>query len=144
MAQGRAKRDVEIFRPSWILAVLMAVAAILWAAALAILLSFEDVPPALLWGASGFVALFVAACAYYGRSAVMVGPDTVVYRGLVRTLRVTYADIRGLHVLPGPITVYAIRTRRRLCHFTSLFRGHRRLAQLLVERAGLGPHERLA
>ncbi|MGQ0506456.1 MAG: PH domain-containing protein, partial [Myxococcaceae bacterium] len=53
--------------------------------------------------------------------------------------RLAYADIRKLDVLPGPVTVYAIRGEGRLVHFTSFFKHHQALMALLVERAGLAP-----
>jgi len=42
-------------------------------------------------------------------------------------------------VVPGPVTVYAVRLRGQLVHFTSFFAQHRRLMELLVDRAGLAP-----
>jgi hypothetical protein len=115
----------------------MGLAAILWTGVLAYLLTFEGVPTKVILATLFFVVFFGLALTYYGRSAIFVDADGVTYRGMVRTRRLPFQEIRKLDVLPGVITVYAIRTPRAFCHFTSFFRHHRKLADLLVERAGL-------
>ncbi len=134
------KRNAEqplIFRPFVVLPVLMAVAGALWTGVLVYLLTFDGIPTQTLLSAGGFALFFALAVLYYGRSAVVVDETGVTWRGMVSRSRVPWSDIRRMHVLPGPITVYAVRTPRRMWHFTSFFRNHRRLAELLVERANL-------
>ncbi len=70
---------------------------------------------------------------------------------MVRTDYFAFRDILKVDILPGPVTVYAVRGRGRGMHFTSFFTQHRRLMELLVERAGLsrcgeraGPRRRRA
>lgn len=137
MSPGRTPTERLIFRPFWILPLLMGAAGLLWTAVLVYLLTFEGVPTRTLLAAGFFVVFFGLAVLYYGRSAVVVDPKGVTYRGILRTRRLDYDDIRKLDILPGPVTVYAIRWGGAPCHFTSFFRHHRRLASLLVERAGL-------
>ncbi len=116
-----------------------AFAGALWLAALAYLLQFDGVPAKLVLGVGFFVGFFALALAYYLRARITVDATGIIYRGLLRSRRVRYEDIQRVNVLPGPVTVYAIRVGPRQLHFTSFFRGHRKLASLLVERARLAP-----
>lgn len=136
MRLGR-RAEHEVFRPSWVLSVVMGAAGLLWTVVVLYLLTFEGVPVQTLLAALFFVAFFGIAVAYYGRSAIFVDSAGLTYRGVIRTRRLQWDEIRKLDVMPGPITVYAIRGRTGPCHFTSFFRDHRRLADLLIERAGL-------
>lgn len=129
----------QVFRPNRLLTALMAAAGLVWAFALGWLLTFDAAPWKLLAGAGLFVVFFAAATLYYARSSVAVDPQGVTYRGMLRTRRFIFQEIRRVDVFPGPITVYAIRGIDGFCHFTSFFTGHRVLAELLVERAGLAP-----
>ncbi len=129
----------QVFRPSWALSLAMGVAGLLWAGVLVYLFTFENVPLQTVLSAAFFVLFFLFAVVYYGRTAIFVDQRGVTYRGMVRTQRMSFTEIRKLHVLPGPVTVYAIRANGRFVHFTSFFRDHRALVNLLVERAGLAP-----
>ncbi|XXF81633.1 PH domain-containing protein [Myxococcaceae bacterium GXIMD 01537] len=117
----------------------MAAAGLLWIAVLVYLLNFEGVPLQTFLSAVFFVLFFAVSVAYYGRARIVVDARGMTYRGMVRTRHFAFDDIRKVDVLPGLVTVYAIRGRAGLIHFTSFFQHHRRLAQLLVERAGLAP-----
>jgi hypothetical protein len=129
----------QVFRPRRLWTGLMVAAGLVWVAALLFLLQFRDVPFS-AWGTVVFFVLFFAVgTLYYGRTAIFVDGSGVTYRGLVRTRRISFHDIRKVDVLPGPVTVYAIRARDSFVHFTSFFRHHQRLVQLLVERANLAP-----
>ncbi len=128
----------QVFRPRKVLAPLMGVATLVWLAVLAYLFQFEGVPIRIFLAAGFFVALFGLSVAYYGRSAIFVDARGVTFRGIVRTRRFAFDEIRKLDVIPGPITVYAVRVREHFVHFTSIFQRHRALMQLLVDRAGLG------
>ena len=86
-----------------------------------------------------FVVFFSVSVAYYVRTAVFVDSKGVTFRGLVRTQRFQFSDIRKVDILPGPVTVYSVRANGRFGHFTSFFKHHRMLLELLVERAGLAP-----
>ncbi|NVJ06877.1 PH domain-containing protein [Myxococcus sp. AM001] len=130
----------QVFRPRRVLAAAMAAAGLLWVAVLVYLLRFFDEVPLKTFLSAGFFVLFFAvSLMYYGRTHIVVDARGLTYQGMVRTRRFTFADIRKLDVLPGPVTVYAIRGKAGLVHFTSFFRHHQQLARLLVERAGLGP-----
>ncbi|MBX5480954.1 MAG: PH domain-containing protein [Myxococcaceae bacterium] len=115
----------------------MGLAGAIWVFVFLYLLTFDGVPARTVLSAAFFVVFFALALTYYGRSAIWVDQSGLTFRGMVRTRRLTWAEIRKLDVLPGPVTVYAIRARGMPCHFTSFFRHHKRLANLLIERAGL-------
>ncbi|NOK31917.1 PH domain-containing protein [Corallococcus exercitus] len=133
------KQQQQVFRPRRVLAALMAAAGLLWLGVFAWLFHFDGVPLQTFLSAAFFVVFFAVAVAYYGRTRIEVDARGITCRGMVRTRRFSFADIRKLDVLPGPVTVYAIRGSKGFVHFTSFFRHHQRLARLLVERAGLSP-----
>lgn len=122
------------YRPHRGLALAMAGAAGFWGFALYYLLTFDGVPWKTLFTAACFVVFFLIGVLYYGRTAIFVDDKGFTYRGMLRTVRVAYEDIRGVHVLPGPLTVYCVRGANRLVHFTSFFMRHRALMELLCER----------
>lgn len=128
-----------MFRPYRVLAGLMVVAEVWWAALLLYLLRTGQAPLRAVLGALFFVLFFAAWGLYYWRALIVVDRRGLTYRGMVRTRRLEFADIRNVDVMPGPVTVYAVRGRPGRVLFTSLFTHHRRLAELLVQRAGLAP-----
>lgn len=115
----------------------MGTAALLWLFVLVYLMQFEGVPAKTFISAIFFVVFFGVSLTYYARTAIFVGEGGVTYRGMVRTDYFAFGDILKVDILPGPVTVYAVRGRGRGMHFTSFFAHHRRLMELLVERAGL-------
>jgi hypothetical protein len=130
----------QVFRPRRVLAALMAAAGILWVTVLVyLLLSFEDVPAKTFLAAIFFIVFFAVSLTYYARTRIVVDARGITYQGMVRTRRFSFKEIHKVDVLPGPVTVYAIRTNGGFVNFTSFFQHHRRLAALLVERAGLSP-----
>lgn len=135
----RAPAAEHVFRPRRVLAAVMAGAVLLWVTVLLYLLQFEEVPTRTFLSAGFFVVFFLVSLTYYARSAVYVDAGGVTFRGMLRTRRFSFQDIRKVDVLPGPVIVYAVRVNQRFVHFTSFFQQHRRLMELLVERAGLAP-----
>ncbi len=129
----------QVFRPRRVLAVAMAAAGLLWIAVLLYLFHFDGVPLKTFVSAGFFVLFFGVSLTYYARTRIVVDKGGITYRGMVRTRRFNFSDIRKLDVLPGPVTVYAIRGKWGFVHFTSFFVHHQHLARLLVERAGLAP-----
>lgn len=118
----------------------MGAAGILWVSVFVYLLvSFKDVPAQTFLAALFFVVFFAVSLTYYARTRIVVDARGITYRGLVRTRTFSFTEIRKVDVLPGPVTVYAIRTNGGFVNFTSFFQHHRRLAALLVERAKLSP-----
>jgi hypothetical protein len=117
----------------------MAAAGLLWIAVLVYLFRFDGVPLKTFVSAGFFVLFFGVSLTYYARTRIVVDKGGITYRGMVRTRRFNFSDIRKLDVLPGPVTVYAIRGKWGFVHFTSFFVHHQHLARLLVERAGLAP-----
>jgi hypothetical protein len=140
MNRGDAKAaGKQVFRPHAVLAAIMGAATLLWLGVLLYLLRFNGVPVQTFLSAVFFVLFFGVSVTYYSRTRIVVDSGGMTYRGMVRTRRFTFDDIRKVEVLPGPVTVYAVRGNRGLVHFTSLFAHHRHLARLLIERSGLSP-----
>jgi hypothetical protein len=140
MPTGFSRAEPEIFRPRKVLAAAMAAAGMLWCAVLIYLTQFDRVPARTFLSALFFVLFFALSLTYYARTAIFVDGAGVTYRGIMRTEHLSFQDIRNVDVLPGPVTVYAIRGKGRFVHFTSFFKHHRRLMNLLIERAGLSPN----
>ena len=90
----RRGERAEVFRPFRILPLVMGAAGAVWAAALAYLLTFDGVPEKILLSATFFVGFFAVAVTYYGRSAIFVDDNGVTYRGLLRTRRISWTEIR--------------------------------------------------
>lgn len=130
----------QVFRPRRVLAMVMGAAALLWAGVLLYLFQFDGVPTRTLLSAVFFVLFFGVSVTYYARTAIFVDSGGFTFRGMLRTQRFAFSDIRKVQVLPGPVTVYAVRARERFVHFTSIFSHHRMLMELLIERAGLAPN----
>lgn len=135
----QAPAKPQVFRPSLALGAAMGFAAALWLAALIFLCAVGESASQVV-SAAALLVFFAVALVYYVRSRIVVDAGGLIVRTLVRTVRLSFADIRHVEVLPGPVTVYAVRAQGRLFHFTSFFRQHRRLAALLVDRAGLCPN----
>jgi hypothetical protein len=132
-------RSLEVFRPRWYFGVAMAACGGVWLFVLGYLSTFESVPPKTFASVIFFILFFAISVFYYVRTAIFVDADGVTYRGMVRTRRISFEDIKKIDVLPGPIVVYAIRARGGFVHFTNFFRHHQRLMKLVVDRAGLSP-----
>jgi hypothetical protein len=114
-------------------------AAVLWAAALTVLVqNLEQVQPRVLLGAAGFLAFFAVFSAYYGRLGVTVKPEGIVVSRFFGAVPVRYEEIVRIEVQQGFAgTLYQVRTRRGPVQFTSVLARHRELFDLLRQRAGL-------
>src|SRR6476659_9051876 len=121
MGTVRSESGTLVFRPRPILAALMATAGIIWIATLIYLFRFENVPTRTFFSAGFFIVFFAISLAYYARTSLVVDQKGVTYRGIVRTHRFSFAEILKVEVLPGPVTVYAIRFKGHFVHFTSFF-----------------------
>jgi hypothetical protein len=140
MVRERVSDASKIFRPSRVLAAVMAGAGVLWGSVLLYLLKFDGVPVKTMLSAIFFVLFFGVSLTYYVRTQIIIDAVGMTYRGILKTQHLRFSDIHNLDVLPGVITVYAVRGSPGLVHFTSFFSDHRDLAEILVERAGLAPN----
>src|SRR5260370_42265879 len=105
----------------------MGAAGLLWSAVFVYLLQFRGVPAKTFLSAAFFIVFFGLSLTYYVRTAIVVDSAGLTYRGIVRTEFFTFAAIRKVDVLPGPVTVCAIRANGRFVHVTSFFKHHHRL-----------------
>lgn len=129
----------RVFRPRAVLRLALAAAGVFWTVCFAGLFRFRsEISPWTLWGCLAFVLFFGATWLYNARLRIDVDDAGVSYRGLRRSLRVSFADILRVNVMPGlAMRVYLVATRKGFMLFSSHFRGHRELCALLRERAGL-------
>jgi hypothetical protein len=128
------------FRTRLSLRLAVVVAAGLWAAALALVAANPETGLRSAIIALGFLIFFIGSIAHYELTAIEVGSDGMVVRGAFRNVHVRFDEIQNLVIhrsLAG--TLYAVLTRRGLVRFSSLFGGHRELADLLLDRTGLVP-----
>ncbi|MFL5263380.1 MAG: hypothetical protein ACJ79R_24300 [Anaeromyxobacteraceae bacterium] len=118
------------------IAIILAVAA--WGGALLALAHFPAAPPGTVLAAAGFLAFFVAYGAVYDQTRIAVGPEGVVFRGVLTALPVRWDEIVRVDVHRGLAgTLYAVLTRRGLIRFTSVLARHRELCDLLLDRGAL-------
>jgi hypothetical protein len=116
----------------------MVAAVAFWGAVLAALARFPDAPAGTVLAAAGFLAFFVAYSAVYDLTTIAVGPEGVVFRGVLRRVPVRWDEIVRVEVHIGLAgTLYAVLTRRGLVRFTSVLARHRELFQLLLDRGTL-------
>jgi hypothetical protein len=91
------------------------------------------------FSAAFFVALFTACSIFYNRLSFTVSESGLTVRTLSLQRTFSFHDILRVDVLPGLVgTSYAVRTRLGSLTFSSLLAGHRRLCELIVQRARLG------
>jgi hypothetical protein len=130
--------DRRTFRTRlWLRFAMMAAAAV-WGAVLAVLAQFPAAPVGAVLAAAGFLAFFVAYSAVYDLTTIAVGPEGVVFRGVLRRLPVRWDEIVRVEVhtcLAG--TLYAVLTRRGRVRFTSVLARHRELFEILLDRGAL-------
>ena len=115
----------------------MAVAAAFWLAVLVFLVKNPVVPAKTFLSTGFFVVLFVSSVAYYARTAILVDREGLIYRGLVREVRLKFDEIQRLAVIPGLITLYTVHAGGRTVSFSSFFQRHQELVELVRERAAL-------
>jgi hypothetical protein len=130
---------VATYRTRLDLRLAVTAAAVLWAAALTVLVqNLEQVQPRVLLGAAGFLTFFAVFSAYYGRLGVTVKPEGIVVSRFFGAVPVRYEEIVRIEVRQGIAgTLYQVRTRRGPVQFTSVLARHRELFDLLRHRAGL-------
>jgi energy-coupling factor transporter transmembrane protein EcfT len=86
-----------------------------------------------------FIALFSSVLIFYNGLTIVADRYGVTYRGLVSFRNYPYETIMKLDVRPGltGILSYDVITRRGMLQFSSFIANHRRLMELIVERADL-------
>lgn len=109
-----------------------------WLFILFALIALRGASDAAFVGTAFFIALFTVCGLFYSQTAIVVTADGVVYRGLVERRMFGFDEILRVQARPGLVgTDYDVMTRRGLMQFSSIFKDHKRLFDLIVERAGL-------
>lgn len=125
-----------VFRPYRVLPVSLGLGSAVWMAALLWLIWMGEFHWRLPIGAATFAAAFALGAGYYARAAIWVDGTGVTYRGLWRSFRMRFPEVRRVEVLDGLLPVYCVRGFSQRLHFTSFFRKHQALLELLLERTG--------
>ena len=124
------------FRPSRALIGVLAGSAFCWLAVLALLLTMPGIAGQTYLSVFFFIGFFGVFIVYYSSQAIVVGPSGLVVRRLFGLQSFDFQDIVKIDVYPGPaMTSYDIMTRRGPIQFSSWFRGHRELLDLIVRGA---------
>jgi hypothetical protein len=132
--------EPRTYRTQLWLRLAMLSAAVFWASVLAALARLPGAPFGSVLSALAFLAFFIVFGAHYGRMAVVVTPECIVFCSFFRRVPVRWDEILKVEVRPGLAgTLYAVLTRRGLVQFSSLLARHREVFQLLLERARLAP-----
>ncbi len=128
----------EVFRPRvWLrLAALFGIAG--WLFILYCVITFRGSPERAYLGVAFFITLFAVLGVFYNNTSIEVRGDSVLMKGVLSARLVMFSDILRVDVTPGLLqTTYAVRARKGLLSFTSLFANHQRIVELIVERARL-------
>lgn len=129
---------MRIYRTRLPLRIAVVVAALVWAAALVLLLGAPRADPRLVAGAAALVLFFGASSVVYGRTSITVTRDGIVAASAFRRRPIPWEDILRAAVRDGlGGREYALVTRRGPVRFTSLIAHHRELFELLLDRAQL-------
>jgi hypothetical protein len=138
MASATASGSVRIFRPGLFIRALVGAAGLFWLSMLGILFWLGTATLHTLLSVLFFVGFFCVSVAYCSAQSIEVDPCGITHRLLRSHRRLGFEEVLRVHVLPGlPVTVYSVITRSGIVLFTSLFKGHRELFELIVERARL-------
>jgi hypothetical protein len=130
--------EARTYRTRLSLRLAMVAAAGFWATVVAVLARIPAVPWSTVVTALAFLAFFVLFSAHYQRMRIVVTPEGLVFRTVLRRIPIRWDEILRVDVHRGIAgTLYAVLTRRGCIQFTSLVARHRELLQLLLERGGL-------
>lgn len=124
------------FRPSRTLIGLLAGSAACWLAVLLLLLNLPGVAGQTYLAVFFFIGFFGVFIVHYATQAIVVSSTGLVVRRLFGLQAFDFQDIVKIDVYPGPaMTIYDIVTRRGPIQFSSWFRDHRELLDLIVRGA---------
>jgi len=137
-AGGGKAAGREVFRPPRWLRASVAAANVFWVAILVLLAAWRAATPQAVCGAGFFIVLFTLLGLFYGRLSAEVSGELLILRGPAGPRSVRLRDIVQVDVRPGLLqTSYEVAHPRGLLEFTSLLSGHRRLLEIIVQRARL-------
>ncbi len=129
---------MRIYRTRLPLRIAVVLAALVWAAALVLLLELPRADARLVAGSAALVLFFAASALVYGRTSITVTREGIVAASAFRRRPIPWDDILRAAVRDGlGGREYALVTRRGPVRFTSLIARHRELFEVLLERAQL-------
>lgn len=133
----------EVFRPWAWLRWSVVVAWLFWVLVFFLLLGLENAPGQALASAGFFIGFFTVLGVFYANTRIELSADTLVVRSIASSQQVSLADVQGVEVRSSLLqTTYQVLARRPVA-FSNAFSGHRRLRQLIEERARRARLDRL-
>lgn len=142
-----ATDERQEFRLRPVLKVLVGAAAALWSVILLVLVVHgEKYPVRIYMSVVFFIALFTAVLVFYQGMTISTDRYGVTYRGLVTFRTYPYESILKLDVRPGltGLVTYDVFTKAGLLQFSSFIQDHKRLMEIIVERADLARRGRVS
>ncbi len=106
---------------------------------LVLLLLPADIPWHTYVSAVFFIALFTLVLIFYNGLTIVADQYGVTYRGLLSFRNYPYETVLKVDAKPGitGIVNYHVVTRRGMLYFSSFIANHRRLMEIIIDRAGL-------
>ncbi len=133
-----AEKADRTFRPSPALIGALAAGAASWLFVLLVLCTLPGVGGKTYLTVFFFLGFFGVFLVYHASQSIAVHEDGLTVRRLLRLQSFDFGDILRVEISPGPaMTVYEVFTRRGPIQFSSWFRGHRELFDLIVRGARL-------
>lgn len=102
-------------------------------------LYLQALPAEAILSVGFFVTFFIAFARYYWRMGYVVDTDGVTYRGAAQAIHIAWDDIKTLHDSANPLGGYRVETKYGPFVLSHLVYEHKKLADLIVARAGLFP-----
>jgi hypothetical protein len=127
------------FRASWLVRAAVLAALVLWVAVGVLAVFDSNTPPHIFIAIAFFVLFFVVFVAYYFSMTFIVNEYGVVYRGATEFMQVDWEDIVQVDGSPVPLGGYYVTTTRGGFVLSAFVKGHERLAELIIAKAGLMP-----
>jgi len=133
------RRERHEFRATWTIRWAVLGALVLWAAIGAFVAVSSLMPATTLLSVGFFVVFFTGFVAYYWSMAYVVDEYGVTYRGATDFVHIAWEDIDGVKTSELPLGGAYVSSERGGLVLSHFVRGHEKLVDLIVARAGLFP-----
>lgn len=133
------RRERHEFRATGLIRWPVLLALILWVGVGALAALSPEMPASTLVSVAFFVVFFLGFVTHYWRMAYVVDEYGVTYRGATDFVHVAWEDINEVRDSEMPLGGHYVSARGGGFVLSSFVRGHDKLLELIVARAGLFP-----
>jgi hypothetical protein len=126
-----------VFKAAWSIRIAVLAALVVWTVVAVIALIGHDLPASTRATALFFVAFFIGFSAYYWCMTYVVDEYGLTYRGATDFLHIPWEDVLQVRDSQIPLGGWVVTTRRGGLVLSNFVRGHDRLREVIVARAGL-------